>query len=406
VSLPRDVSPDPVEAARRAADDPLLASVVAAAEAAGITACPDAETIGLFAEHALNGTELRAVDAHVQRCARCRAIVAAWERGGVEAAPASGHARPAPGGVAGWLTGWRWLVPAASLAAVAVMAVWAGRPDDDGGVPVARQDVTAPASVPSQDAFVPEAPAATSGLARGAGARVAEAPAAAPVAGGSRTAKAEPGREAAANAGIARQEVAASTEAVAQSGIADARAVAPRQAEVAPQPAPPARESAATAAPTPAPIASAPAAAAVDARGSGRALGRAEDRAASDTVPVTSEPEAAAFRATLATPLWRARDGVVERTPDRGRTWQRMTVPDGLRIVAVAAPSAEICWAVTTDAVIRTTDGGASWTRTPRPGTEPLAGVTASSARVASVFGRSTARFDTTDGGVTWSAPR
>ncbi len=47
MSLPNDIVPDRDEARRRQADDPLLGSAAAAADAAGL-GCPDAETLGLL----------------------------------------------------------------------------------------------------------------------------------------------------------------------------------------------------------------------------------------------------------------------------------------------------------------------------------------------------------------------
>lgn len=106
------------------------------------------------------------------------------------------------------------------------------------------------------------------------------------------------------------------------------------------------------------------------------------------------------FRANLTAASWRVRQGVVERTRDDG-AWERVPVPPGVTVIAVASVSADACWAISTDAVFTVTDG-VTWTRTARPPAGPLTNISATSARAATVTagGR---RFATTDGGATWA---
>ena len=68
MSLPRDTERDPHA-------DALLTSALSAVDGVEVEGCPDAEVIGLYAERALAGAELRTVEAHVQTCARCQATV-------------------------------------------------------------------------------------------------------------------------------------------------------------------------------------------------------------------------------------------------------------------------------------------------------------------------------------------
>lgn len=110
MSLPNDIVPDRDEARRRQLDEPLLASVAAAADGAGL-ACPDAETLGLYAEQSLARQDAAAVAVHVRGCARCQDVVAAIARATPGAVVAAGEREPGSTGVAGWLNGWRWLVP-------------------------------------------------------------------------------------------------------------------------------------------------------------------------------------------------------------------------------------------------------------------------------------------------------
>ena len=107
MSLPRDTERDPHA-------DALLTSALSAVASGEAGGCPDAEVIGLYAERAIAGAELRAVEAHVQACPRCQATVAAFVRAlpdeAAEAAGAgSGAAETSAGGgfAAGGVVGHR-----------------------------------------------------------------------------------------------------------------------------------------------------------------------------------------------------------------------------------------------------------------------------------------------------------
>ena len=160
MSLPPNIPPDRDEARRRAAADPLLASAVRAAEAAGVGECLDVETLGLYADRALRGAALVSARAHVEQCARCRAVVAFVEKADAVVSPGRG--------VWEWLTGWRWLVPVASVAAVAVIAVWVNRgPVNDAVAPDA--DIAVAATRPAEPPLSPAAALSAARWTRGVG---------------------------------------------------------------------------------------------------------------------------------------------------------------------------------------------------------------------------------------------
>lgn len=380
MSLPKDTERDP-----RA--DALLTSALSAADGVEAGGCPDAEVIGLYAERELAGAELRAVEAHVHTCPRCQATVAAFVRAlpdeTADAARAVSGAAEAGGGFAAWFAGWRWLVPAASLTAVALVAVWVGRGPADqvaesarGAAAMIETDAAAPAAERAlrrpPEAFVPQAGASTSGAAGAARGATADAAAksAVPVEARRKQATALADRAAAANAAPGTTVVGSSSGLTREA----APAAAPVQealtvSQAAPPPAAPA-------------IAPAPAAAA------------AADAAAARARTTT-------FSALTFTP-WRAVNGRVERSRDDGATWEGVATPEGVRVIAAGSPGGDICWLVVEDGVLRTTNGR-TWTRTTRPTSEPLSGVVAASADRASVFSASGRRWETTDGGRTWS---
>lgn len=117
-------------------DDRLVRRAVdAAARRPAPGPCPDAEALGLYAERLLDADEQQALDGHVAECARCQASLAAFVRGAPEAEVAAAADGVAVGARAGrrddgvpWWMGWKWLVPVAATAAVAIVAVWVQRP--------------------------------------------------------------------------------------------------------------------------------------------------------------------------------------------------------------------------------------------------------------------------------------
>jgi hypothetical protein len=379
VSLPKDTARDP-----RA--DALLTAALHAADGVEASGCPDAEEMGLYVERELAGVERRAVEAHVHTCPRCQAIVAAFVRalpdeGETADVVAGAGEASAGGGFAAWFAGWRWLVPAASLTAVALVAVWVGRDPADQGAESAR----GAAAMTETDAAVPATPAAQSTQARQAEAFVPPVSSSSAVAGAAMVDRRAPS----ATPMVARQEVAgvladrATAANIAPSEKTAAGATREAAAEAAPA-APPVQETLAVTQAPPAPPALAEASAE-------RRAGPAQTLGAND---------AAVFRVRPAV-SFRLRAGAVERSLDQGATWHRAPLPAGGTVLAVTSPAPGVCWAIAADAVLRATDG-ATFTREPVPTAERLTAITATDAMRAVVTAASGARFATTDGGRTW----
>lgn len=402
MSLPKDTERDP-----RA--DALLTSALSAADGVEASGCPDAEVIGLFAERELAGAELRAVEAHVHACPRCQATVAAIVRTlpdpATEAAGAVSGAGEASGGggFAAWFAGWRWLVPAASLTAVALVAVWVGRGPADQVAESARGAAAmhetgaatppeAPAAPREPAAFAPPAPAGDV-VANRSLERVLPpgAPTARAVARSAEGTPAEGARAAGADTRAKTESSAAEVRQHALGRIADSAVASEAAGAVSRDPR---------------------AATSGEARGAG-AAGPPPPAAAplQETLTVSPAPAApaapartATFSALVASP-WRAVDGRVERSRDNGATWIPVATPAGVRVIAAGSPGGDVCWVVVEDGVLRTTDGR-TWARTTRPTSEPLAGIVPASAERASVFTASGARWETSNGGRTWTQQR
>lgn len=382
--------------------------------------CPDADVLALYAEHALDAGERSGVEAHVAACGRCQESLAAFVRSAPEAATvgadAAGVAMP-------WWQGWRWLVPMAATAAVIVVAVWVGQGPSREVDRMAGRSTSPVAEAPvASSAPAPRAPAASGSASLDArevpapqamqeGARSARAAAESraktaqlqrqvledkATAGGVATgtiAKAERPAERARDADAPREQVAARAD--------EPRAVPPPPATVAaaaPPPPPPA-----AVAPPPAP---APATAAGGVTPTFRAA--VPERRTEETLTVTKQVDAvepglsgAALDRFAAPATWRLREGQVEHTPDNGRTWQAVRLPDGFRPAALSSPSPLVCWVIGPQGAARTIDGR-TWVRITVPSAEPLRTIVATDAEAATVTTASGARIATTDGGRTW----
>jgi hypothetical protein len=99
---------------------------------------------------------------------------------------------------------------------------------------------------------------------------------------------------------------------------------------------------------------------------------------------------------------WRIRNGDVERSPDRGKSWA--PVPTGRRgaIVAGDSPSRSLCWVAGRGGlVMRTIDAG-TWDTLSFPEKTDLKAIAALDARVAIVTTADGREFRTNDGGLTW----
>lgn len=383
MSLPKNPVPDPHA-------DPLVASALRAAAGGAVEAdgCPEAELLGLYAERDLPAGEHGRVETHVHGCVRCQAIVAALVRAMPPASvPAGATGAVKDDGFARWFAGWRWLVPATSLAAVALLTVWIGRGPAD--------EVASSTGALEKDseslAFAPPAAELTDRL---------DAP---EVRQSADEADLRARTQAPQSPTRSAADPAAEAPATAQSNVAPGRtAMSAQSVEAQPDvpPAPTVADASPRAGAALERAVAGPVSAEVAGDARAKATVPAEDRAAAKKESVA--PSAPAFRAALTFSPWRVVDGAVERTRDEGRSWQRVVTPAGVRVVAVASPGDDICWAIAADAVLRTIDG-TTWRRTAPPTAERLVSIVATSAAGASIVTASGARFVTTDGGATWT---
>ena len=85
-------------------------------------------------------------------------------------------------------------------------------------------------------------------------------------------------------------------------------------------------------------------------------------------------------------------------------TWAAQQTGATADLTAGNSPSADVCWLVGRGGlVLRTTDGGRQWQRVPFPETVDIIAVAASNALNATVTSADGRRFQTTDGGRTWT---
>lgn len=393
-------------------DDALVASAVRAVAVARDD-CPDAEVLGIYVERALDDAgERQRVEAHVVECARCQAIVADYVRALPDAPAAAAGA--APTSVAGWLSGWRWLVPLASAAVVGVVAVWIGRGPSDEVAEQTRAS-TAARATPVDAPPVAEAPVAQFQAPPGAvlrSADPADVPRALPPARAQAPLEAEEAakltdRQANLEQSLAKTEadVASSRDAARSPAAAPPAAPAPALPQTAAalgtageqRPATTAAQLERRAADTPEQMARQRV---ESTREISSAASRVNPAPASPAAPGVPADTTAAFRADSGA-AWRVRDGRIERTLDAGATWSLAATPAGVRVVVAASVSIDVCWALADRAVLRTIDG-TTWTPTTTPGSERLTSLTAVGPNAATVATASGVRWTTSDGGASW----
>jgi hypothetical protein len=101
---------------------------------------------------------------------------------------------------------------------------------------------------------------------------------------------------------------------------------------------------------------------------------------------------------------WRiGQAGVIELSPDGGKTWTLQ--PSGVitDLLAGSAPSDQVCWIVgRAGTILRTTDGGAHWQKLRSPTQDDLLSIFAVNARRATIS-LTNADYETKDGGATWN---
>jgi hypothetical protein len=314
-----------------------------------------------WSEGALSATDAATVETHLATCNRCQEVLASFAR----TAPVS---LPAPTFWQRWRL--QWLVPIA--AGATAVAIWVAVPrqtpeeilQQRATTPV--QSLPSPARVQSQDQD----------------------------AGPAETAKQFPRQDAAGNAQPKATRERDQSKEEERSAFADKSATADQIAAV-PEAAP--RQAAA-------PAAVAPPAAAPAPPVSGAARQEvASLRQAAEPV-VTVSPNGTNF--------WRVvRGGGIERSTDRGRTWETAIVEDAgsVSLTGSSSPAETVCWFVGPGGRILLTTDGVRFRRVPFPENVDLAFVEASSATSAIVWtdgvrASDRRQFRTEDGGKTWQS--
>jgi hypothetical protein len=124
--------------------------------------------------------------------------------------------------------------------------------------------------------------------------------------------------------------------------------------------------------------------------------------ATTETVMVSDARLIAAPGSTF---VWRpGRAGLIEFSPDGGRSWMRQTSGVLVDLLTGSATSETVCWLVgRAGAILLTTDGGAHWKLLSSPLKEDLGGIRATDALHATIWNARGAKyFVTSDGGLTW----
>jgi photosystem II stability/assembly factor-like uncharacterized protein len=95
--------------------------------------------------------------------------------------------------------------------------------------------------------------------------------------------------------------------------------------------------------------------------------------------------------------------GRIERSADRGQTWQPQVSGVTSDLLGGAAPSDKVAWIVGHAGVILRTTDGEHWLRVPSPDTTAdWSSVEATDALRATITSATQSRFTTEDGGETW----
>ena len=329
--------------ARDAGTERLLRSALRPPPPGGADACPDAGMLAAFVEGELTATEEAALDTHIAACGRCQETLAVLAPSLPEGVAADAAQDP----VAPWRSWW---------------FTWATRPRLRWLAPISAAATVAVVFFATRPLIAPDAIKPAIELAR-------------------------------ADEKAARKDSLAAAPPVP--------AEAPRVAEVAAAPAaapPPARQ-----------------VVAADAAAGGVSAERERFAAAAPagTAPLAAKSAPAARKAEARTAVvsapggdvrWRfGPGGRLARSGDAGRTWHEQVSGVTADLLAGAAPSPAACWIVGAAGTVLLTTDGERWERRPFTLTVDLTAIEASSAREAAVTTRDGQRFETHDGGLTWS---
>jgi photosystem II stability/assembly factor-like uncharacterized protein len=101
--------------------------------------------------------------------------------------------------------------------------------------------------------------------------------------------------------------------------------------------------------------------------------------------------------------LWRKQEKGILESDNGGATWRPVDLPvANARVVAIAAPSAQVCWLVGRDSLILVTTDRAHWQSIVPPVQADFVEVVAENESSATVASAEGLRFQTTDGGKHW----
>ena len=398
----------------------------ASSEAASHAACPDAEILAAYADQGLAGDERNLLDNHFAACERCRKILAVLaaspeapfgelltERAAVASAPViPAAARRPPRPSQRWF--W-WLAPA--LGAAAAVTFWIAvrpvSPGETAGTQTAA-DYSRPAeqktdSLIAQSNLPPPPEVAPPAAALRRDTQSAEGNRAAP-AEPAPQAKQEAARDEVTAWSVARPAETAPAAPAARSEIT-ATGVPPlvsgtAQGVIATEQMPlGTATNSARAGATPAPALPATGERAV-------VLGGTLSREPETELPLNGRNVAQLNLYTFASPdgssLWRlGAAGRIERSTDRGQTWQQQASGVTTDLLAGSAASKDVAWVVGRAGVILRTSDGEHWQRVASPNgfTGDWAAVVARDALNATVVAADLRRFSTVDGGRTWTLP-
>lgn len=378
----------PIDADRDPAFDGFVARGLERETDASGNACPDADLLAAWFDRSLSPLEAERIEAHSAACGSCQQILADLARSEPEvtrAAPVPAPARP-------WHWHWRWLAPLATAVVVLVVGTRTLRAPSEVPSDVLLQmkskesemartmpPMSPPVPVPGEErpAIRPESALESKGetaralqkpapgavqpevprnltLAESVVTAVAPPPAAAP-----------PGRADVVGVvgGIARDK---SIE--ARPGLLTERAVVQGQAPSA-------------------------------AAGAGAS--------ARPTALTRETPEPLLVTSAAAPPgngvTWRyGQGGVIERSTDRGQTWERQRSGVTAALTDGSAPTDRICWIVGARGVVLRTTDGSTWVRVASPTMVDLVSVHAWNDANSTITAADHTEYVTTDGGASW----
>ena len=373
--------------------------------------CPEPEILAAYFERSLNAEETARCELHLSGCERCREELALMDRVGERAAIGGRFA-----GRRAWLWDWRWLAPVA--AALIMAAIWiAQRPLNPNRESQSRQPLVA-MSQPSEPPMK-ESPARGAPRAAAPSSEVAQNRALDKAQNSLSREMAQPSTNEK-RRGIAAFDARRDADSNVAAKSAGARQSAPEERAGRTQ-----TESKALAdalQTTPAlPAANTPSALTGNAGGnvqaetdsSAQALKSTQQMAAPAKPSLYAQKDekaapapsqiGAAVRTSDPRVLWRKQEKGILKSEDGGATWHQADLPAAnARIVALAAPSAQVCWLVGRDSLILLTTDGAHWQSIVPPVKTDFVQIVAENASSATLATAEGLRFQTSDGGKHW----